>query len=274
MVSAPVGWQCPTCLKGAPKVRRMRDIQSGFGASGGRPYVTLALIAACVAVYAAQQANDGMVDRYGIVASSVARGDWYRLVTNGFLHLGPIHILFNMLLLFRLGSILEGRLGRARFLAVYALSLVGGSVGAMLLAAPTQVAAGASGAVFGLMGAMLAMSWGRRTPIDQSVGGLLVINLVLSFVIPGISIGAHLGGAAMGAVAGLVIRALGEQADLRRVAATVGILVALTAGLFAGARPLAEWRCSSETGPTISARPRPSGAAVDECLLPSRPEPA
>lgn len=246
MVSAPVGWQCPTCLKGAPAVRRMRDIQGGaFSLSGAKPYATYALMAVCAVAFVGQQVSPELTSRGQIVAAEVARGELWRVVTSGFLHNGPIHILFNMLILFQLGTVLEQRVGRARFLGLFAFSLVGGSIGVMLLQAPNRPAVGASGAVFGLMGAIVALSKRGRSPIESGVGGLLLINLVITFVLPGIAIGGHLGGLAAGAVGGLLIRFIGEGSDVRRVALTTGVIVALTVALVGVARPVAQWRCDS-----------------------------
>ena len=243
MVSAPVGWQCPECLKGAPPVRRMRDVQGGaFSLTSDTPYATYTVLATCVALYLGQQVSD-LTDRGVVVASMVADGELWRVVTSGFLHGGLIHLLFNMLILFQIGTALEGRLGRARFLGVYFFSLIGGSIGAMLLQAPTTASLGASGAVFGLMGAVVVLSRRGRSPIESSVAGLLVINLVITFVLPGISIGGHLGGLVAGVLGGLVIRVAGERADRRRVLLATGVLVVLTLSLFAASRPLAEWRC-------------------------------
>lgn len=242
MVSAPVGWQCPECLKDAPAVRHMGDVQAGaFGLTAERPYVTLTLIALCVAAYVGQQVSD-ITTRGQIVASAVARGEVWRVATSGFLHAGLIHLLFNMVILYQLGSALESRVGKARFLGLYCLSLVGGSIGVMLLQAPTRPAVGASGAVFGLMGAVVVQARRGRSPIESSVGGLLVLNLVITFVLPGIAIGGHLGGLVAGLVGGLLVRVVGERADLRRVAATTAVLLALTAGLVVAARPVAEAR--------------------------------
>ncbi len=263
MISAPVGWQCPSCVKGGPPVRRMRDVQAGGVLAGERPYLTYALIAICVAVFVAQQ-GPGFDERFVIVGTEVARGEWWRVVTSGFLHGGVIHLLFNMLILFQIGSALEVRLGRARFLAVYLLSLVGGSMGILLLHAPTTAALGASGAVFGLMGAVVVLPSRGRSPIESSVGGLLVINLVLTFVIPNIAIGGHLGGLAAGALGGLVIRGLGLRGDLKVIAATTAIIAVLAAGLFVAARPVAEYRCEAEGAPSIGAL-RNSARGLDPC---------
>jgi len=239
----------------------------GFSQSGQKPYVTYGLIAVCVAVFVAQQ-SAGFDNRFVVVASAVAAGEWWRVVTSGFLHAGPIHLLFNMLVLFQLGTILEGRLGRARFLAIYLLSLVGGSIGVMLLQPPTQAALGASGAVFGLMGAAVALSRKGRSPIDSGIVGLLVINLVITFVLPGIAIGGHLGGLAAGAAGGLVIRVVGEHVDVRRVALATVVVVALAAGLFLAARPVAEWRCAS-AAPLVLGDSDPGAPGIDGCGLAS-----
>ena len=239
MVSAPVGWQCPACQKGNPPVRRMRDISAG-GLGGGRPFVTFGLLGVIAAMYVAQLGNGQIEDRFLLVANEVADGEWWRVVTYGFLHGSPIHILFNALLLFQLGSVLEDRLGRARFLAVYGASLIGGGLGAMLLESPNRGTLGASGAVFGMMGALLVLRRTGRSPIEASLGGLIVINLVISFL-PGISLGGHLGGLVVGILSGLVIRLVGEGGDLRRVAGTMAILVAVIVGLLLATFPVADW---------------------------------
>lgn len=131
----------------------------------------------------------------------VDAGEWWRLVTGGFLHANLMHIGFNMYLLWVLGSQLEPFLGRLRFGLLYAGSLLAGSFGVMLLD-PSHITVGASGAVFGLMGATLVAQRAQGVnPWQSSIGGLVAINLVLTFVIPGISIGGHLGGLVGGAIA-------------------------------------------------------------------------
>ena len=264
MVSAPVGWQCPGCLKGAPAVRRMSDVQAGaFSLPSGTPYATYAILATCVAVYVAQQVSD-LADRGLVVASMVAGGELWRVVTSGFLHGSPLHLLFNMLILFQIGTSLEGRLGRARFLGVYFSSLVGGSIGALLLQPPNTGSLGASGAVFGLMGAVVVLPKRGRSPIESSVAGLLVINLVITFVFPGISIGGHLGGLAAGLLGGLVIRVVGERSDLRRALLAAGVLAVLTLSLFAASRPVAEWRCGG-SAQVSGSELRVGDSGIDGC---------
>lgn len=146
------------------------------------------------------QSDDG-----GVIAT---RPDgWYRLVTSGFLHFGIIHIAFNMYFLYVLGPMIEPALGRARFLLLYGASLLGGSLGVVLVDRG-GLTAGASGAVFGLLAATTIGLWRRGVnPMSTGVGTALILNLFITFAIPGISIGGHLGGAAAGAVCGLVMLA-------------------------------------------------------------------
>lgn len=247
MISAPVGWQCPSCVKGGPPVRRMRDVQAGGSLTGDKPYASYVLIGICVAAYLAQQVP-GFTDRFIDLTTEVAKGEVWRTVTSGFLHANILHLALNIWGLVVLGGVVEGRVGRARFLGIYFASLLGGSIGAVLLQEPYVGSLGASGAIYGLMGAVLVLPRRRWSPIEASVGGLIVINLLFTFAIPGISIGGHLGGLAVGLLAGLIVRALGEGSDVRRVVLTTAILFALTTVQLAAARPVAQWRCDSEQG--------------------------
>jgi membrane associated rhomboid family serine protease len=139
---------------------------------------------------------------------AVADGEWYRLVTSGFLHYGIIHLAFNMYLLYVLGLMLEPAIGRVRFLLVYFAGLLGGSAGALLLS-PDSLTAGASGAVFGLLGlAFVGYYLNGTNPMSTAIGSLLMINLLITFMWrDSISVGGHLGGAAAGAVCALAIMA-------------------------------------------------------------------
>jgi membrane associated rhomboid family serine protease len=143
---------------------------------------------------------------FGLYGPSVAEGEWYRLVTSGFLHAGIIHIGFNMLLLFFLGRLLEPALGTWRFLALYFASLLAGSLGALILE-PNSLGLGASGAIFGLAGATFVIARGRgMDALAGQIGFLIVFNLIFSFSSPNISIGAHVGGLIGGVIcAGAIV---------------------------------------------------------------------
>jgi len=141
-------------------------------------------------------------------ALGVAHGEWWRVVTGGFLHASLIHLGMNMLVLWLLGSQLEPLLGRARFAALYIACLVGGAFG-VLLVSPTSPTIGASGAVFGLMGAAVMAQ--RRAGIDvwrNGIGGLVLVNLLFTFAVPNISIGGHIGGLVAGVAIGALVFAL------------------------------------------------------------------
>ena len=136
---------------------------------------------------------------------------WYRIVTSGFLHFGIIHLAFNMYLLYMLGQMLEPAIGRVRFGLVYFASLLGGSAGAMLLE-PDGLHGGASGAVFGLMAAAFVGYMLRGVnPLTTGIGTTLLLNVLITFTIPGISKGGHIGGAVAGALCGLVVLAPGHK---------------------------------------------------------------
>jgi membrane associated rhomboid family serine protease len=180
--------------------------------------VTTVIIAVNVAVfvYAAIQDSSSLAGSLTQVHLDLAlneqlvavNGEWYRLVTSGFLHYGIIHLAFNMYLLYLLGQMLEPTLGRVRFLLVYFASLLGGSAGVLLLE-PNALTAGASGAVFGLMGLAFVGSYLHGVnPLNTSIGTLLMMNLFLTFMLRDrISVGGHLGGAVAGAVCALVVMA-------------------------------------------------------------------
>jgi len=132
---------------------------------------------------------------------------WYQLITSGFIHFGFLHIGFNMYILWQLGQLLERTLGRSAFALLYFASLLGGSAGVLLLT-DRGISGGASGAVFGLMAALAISMHRQGTNILQTgIGRLLMLNLVFTFVIPGIAIGGHLGGVAAGGLCGVVMLA-------------------------------------------------------------------
>lgn len=260
MTQASVGFQCPECVRGGARrspVVRFRDL------GPARPVVTMTLIALNVTGYLAQIATGGspfdgggrafengaLIGTFctrsigGVClpdsALGVAHGEWWRIVTGGFLHTGLLHLGMNMLVLWLLGSQLEPLLGRARFAALYVACLVGGAFGVLLIS-PTSPTIGASGAVFGLMGAAVVAQ--RRSGIDvwrNGIGGLVVVNLLFTFAVPNISIGGHLGGLIAGVVIGAVVFLLDDavRSPWAGTVACVAITIMLWGGcLWAAAR--------------------------------------
>lgn len=209
MVNASVGFQCPDCVRQgsgtghSPAAGRPRTIAGGSVAADPR-LITKILLGINVAVFVAVLANSALVDDlvllgranfyYGGPPEGIAEGQWYRLVTSMFLHQEVWHIAFNMLGLWWLGGPLEAALGRARFLALYMLSGLAGSALTYWLAEPNQPSLGASGAIFGLLGATAVLM--RRLNYDmRPVFALLAINLVITFnPWGGIAWQAHVGG--------------------------------------------------------------------------------
>jgi membrane associated rhomboid family serine protease len=232
---ASVGHQCVDCVdQGARGVRR--GVTIAGARPGGRPVVTPALVALNVAVFAWTVVTSGSVSRnalsplfaeWALIPAAVADGEWWRLITGGFLHFGPIHLLFNMWALWVIGRDVEPALGRGRFLALYLVSLLGASTAVMLLTTPNANVAGASGAVFGLMGALAVLLRRLHIPLGQ-VGGVIAINLAITFLLPGISVAGHLGGLITGAAAtaALVYAPAGRRGQVQ-AAALVGIAVVL-----------------------------------------------
>jgi membrane associated rhomboid family serine protease len=207
MTAAPVGFQCPECVSaGARTGRQPTTVLGGQVREQGGNLVTKILIGINVGVWLL-----GLVVGFGTLAGrfalfrleflggapvGVADGEWYRMLTAAFLHQQIWHVALNMFALWILGSALEPVLGRWRFIALYLLSALGGS--AASLATSDVISFGASGAVFGLMGALFVVL--RRFGRDVSaVLVILAINVVLGFVVPGIDWRAHLGGLVTGA---------------------------------------------------------------------------
>ena len=206
LIQAAVGSQCFECVKAArpPAKERVRRWNAQQG-----PLVTKILIGLNVVVYllmmATENSSDSVESRFVLVKHLVEDGEWWRLITSGFVHFGLMHIAFNMVLLYRFGDALERALGRWKFIVLYFAALLGGSFGALLLS-PNAATGGASGAVFGLMGATAIALRQRGVGWQEGgVAGLIVINLVLSVVVPGISLGGHLGGLIVGSALGAVM---------------------------------------------------------------------
>ncbi|MFF2327546.1 MULTISPECIES: rhomboid family intramembrane serine protease [unclassified Streptomyces] len=254
MVNASVGFQCPDCARqGAgtghgPGAARPRTV-AGAPIAGDPRLVTKILLGINIAVYIAVLANGALVNdlvllgrattSFGGPLEGVAEGQWYRLVTSMFLHQELWHILFNMLGLWWLGGPLEAMLGRARYLALYMLSGLAGGALTYWLAAPVQGSLGASGAIFGLLGATAVLM--RRLNYDmRPVFVLLAVNLVITFnPWGGIAWQAHVGGLVAGTLIAIgMVHAPRERRALVQygtcalvLAAVVVIVVARTAAL-------------------------------------------
>jgi membrane associated rhomboid family serine protease len=166
--------------------------------------VTRTLIAINIVVYLWTVSGNHEYD-LGLSQIYIDNGEWYRILTSGFLHFGLLHLGMNMLLLWQLGQLLEPALGRTKFIALYFIAMFGGAIGALMLQ-PNGLTGGASGAVFGLMAAA-AVGLHQRgvNPMQTSIGSTLILNLLITFAIPGISIGGHIGGALTGAAVGYVL---------------------------------------------------------------------
>ncbi len=207
MTPTSVGMRCPECASQKTKVHTIRSMQSD-------PRVTYALIAANVIAFLASGqfgANAEMTHvfrRLALDGPDIDVGhEYWRLITGGFLHAGFLHIAFNMYLLYILGQMLEPALGSVRFGALYLASLLAGSFGALLVT-PNSYTVGASGAVFGLMAVAFVEQRARGIdPFQSGIGGLILINLVFSFVLSNISVGGHIGGLVGGAAAALALHA-------------------------------------------------------------------
>jgi membrane associated rhomboid family serine protease len=239
MVPAAVGFHCPDCVReGNKDVRSARTVFGG-AVSDDPGVVSKVLIALNVVAFVAQQAVSGFTERFFDIGPAldpdtlervgVADGEVYRLLSSAFLHGGIVHLLLNMYALYMFGPHLEAMLGRLRFIALYMVSALGGSALSYAFAAPNQPSLGASGAVFGLLGAFLVVS--RRLGRDTtSVLVLLAINFVYGFLVPRIDWRAHLGGLVAGALVALAIAyAPRERRGLVQVAGTVAVLVAVLA---------------------------------------------
>ncbi len=167
--------------------------------------ITLGLIVACVLVYLVQEVDDSVTYRFGMLPVAVTDGgEYYRLITSAFLHAGLLHLATNMLTLYIVGAPLERVLGPVRYLTIYLISALGGSLLALALSPAYTIGVGASGAIFGLFGALVVL----RRQVGAEAGGLFVLiglNLVISFTIPNISWQAHIGGLVAGTLVALAL---------------------------------------------------------------------
>lgn len=224
MRDAAVGHQCAECVgEGAKTVRQARTQFGGVPAA--TPLVTYVLIGINVVMFVLQTMSSELERALVLFSPAVADGEWYRLLTSAFLHYGPMHIVFNMWALYVIGPPLEVALGRLRFTSLYLMSALGGSVVVYLLSTLNGQTAGASGAVFGLFGATFVI--GKKLNMDTRwVIGLIVINLVITFVVPNISWQGHLGGLVTGAaIATAYAYAPRKNRTAIQIVALVGLLL-------------------------------------------------
>jgi len=237
MTPTSVGMRCPECSRDKTRVVRRAY-------AGGEPIVTYTLIAVNVLAFlgtlvsgasvGGSVSGSSLLSHAALNGPDVANGEWYRIITAGFMHYGFLHLLFNMYALYILGSMLEPAVGRLRFALIYFVGLVAGSVGALILD-PNALTAGASGAVFGLMGAAFLVM--RNRGVDPWASGIaiwLFLNLAITFTVSNISIGGHIGGLIGGGLAAWVLVELPDTVRLPHwgadaVAAVIGIAAFATA---------------------------------------------
>jgi membrane associated rhomboid family serine protease len=261
-IEAPVGYQCTECAKGAKPVRRLVDVGQAASVTRalvmtiGALFVVSSVVPTVVQRFGLRpilltatgvELFDQLAQWYTATTLASAIGEPWLLITSAFLHANLMHVGFNGLLLWQLGHMLEPALGPKRFLSLYLAGLAGGGLGVVALSwattlagaqgneflgtvlggNPFQVTIGASGAVFGLMGAaMVGLRQRGINPWQTSIGGLVLLNLIITFVIPNISVGGHIGGLLGGALAGKLLFVDRERAP-RATAITAGIGVGM-----------------------------------------------
>jgi membrane associated rhomboid family serine protease len=241
MTPAAVGIRCPEHSGKPQGLQRVTQTARRATYESAGAYVTKALIGINVAIFLLELATGGTVNGIGsriyergvLVMSGVdssghlvgvAHGEWWRLLTAAFLHYGPIHLGMNMLALWWFGQPLEHALGRARFLLLYLVSGLAGSAGALIVT-PHAATVGASGAIFGILGAALIMERQGSMVFGGQAMTMIVINLAFTFAVSGISVGGHLGGLAGGALCMLGLSRFRREPVLASAAmAAVGVL--------------------------------------------------
>jgi membrane associated rhomboid family serine protease len=226
MTSTPVGMRCPECARqGRTRVRTMRSVTD-------EPTLTYVLIGINVLVASGSLLGGGvgttsssLTDNGGVSQHFIADGEYWRLLTAGFLHVGLFHLATNMLSLWILGSMIEPAFGRWRFGLIYLVSLLCGSFGALLLS-PDNVTVGASGAIFGLLGAAAVLARNRGFSLMESGLGIWIgLNLLITFTVPNISIGGHLGGLVGGGLCAFALMDLRERMRLPDYVPAAGCVV-------------------------------------------------
>jgi membrane associated rhomboid family serine protease len=255
MTPTSVGMRCPECAGERTRVRRMQG--RGMAATFARPTspydprtwsVTQMLLAVNVIVFLWEVsggvslgggAYGGFAYTHGVLFGQALTGhnpnpppfngnhQYWRLLTSGFLHASMIHIGFNMLSLWFVGRSLEPAIGRLYFAAIYFTALLAGSFGALAFT-PNEPTLGASGAIFGIFGALIMVARARRIPLWQSgLLPILLFNFVYTLTVSGVSVGGHLGGVLAGFAGGWLVTEYGEKRDRRRVVLGGCLLIAV-----------------------------------------------
>jgi membrane associated rhomboid family serine protease len=238
MVFAPVGIRCPDHAGVAQGKARVTTGVRRASVEGTGALVTKVLIGINVAVYLVTLAQGGTIGRAGgdlfarwaLFGPLVADGEWWRLITATFLHASLIHLALNMLFLWWIGAPVEEAIGRGRFILLYLVSGLAGSAGALLFS-PEAVTVGASGSLFGILGAALVFERQRNYVLGGGALTIIVVNLAITFAIPNISIGGHLGGLVGGALAALALSRFGRAHAIYGRPGLLGIAGVLAVGL-------------------------------------------
>jgi membrane associated rhomboid family serine protease len=243
MVFAPVGIRCPEHAGVAQGAAKVTTGVRRAAYEGGGALVTKTLIAINVLVFFVNLAQGSTLSRVSgslfekgalyigsSFTSGLADGEWWRLITSAFLHGSLIHLGLNMLVLWIVGSPVEQAIGRGRYLALYFVSGLAGSAGALLFD-PNAITVGASGAIYGILGAALVLESQGSHVLGGQALGLIVFNLVLTFAIPNISIGGHLGGLAGGALAMLALSRFGRTHAIYGRPGLIGVAGLIAVGL-------------------------------------------
>jgi membrane associated rhomboid family serine protease len=248
MTFAPVGIRCPDhsnvgALKPGP-ARTVRTAQRRVRSHAAPATIALVVINIVVYVITAAQGHGintpggKIFNHWALVGALVDHGDWWRLVTAMFLHAGVTHLAFNMFALYWLGSVVEQAIGTGQYILLYFVSGLAGSAGALVFSNPLATTVGASGAIFGVLGALLILEYRATGSLAGQAMTLIVINLAITFAIPGISKGGHLGGL----VGGILIALALDEGRRRRIP---GLGFALVAAVAVASVVVAYMRVSS-----------------------------
>jgi membrane associated rhomboid family serine protease len=248
MVFAPVGIRCPDHAGRAQGASRMTSGVRRAAYEGQGALVTKILIGINVLVFLINLAQGSTLGQVSgslfekgalYIHGGLDQGEWWRLITAAFLHGNLIHIAMNMIVLWFIGAPVEMAIGRGRFLALYLISGLAGSAGALIFS-PDAVTVGASGAIFGILGAALVLEFQRSYVLGGQALGLIVINLVLTFAVPNISRGGHIGGLIGGALCMLAMSRFGRTHAIYGRPGLVGVLGMITVAVASLA--IAYWR--------------------------------